>query len=160
MHSFTGSVRQIGYAVADLEAALRQFEAMNGKAHEFWRFQSTLDAGCNYLYRGQPAECRLDIALTTINGIDHEFIQVLEGPHPTADFVAAHGDGINHLALYLSDITAQRAHALAIGGKVVVQGEFFDAASPAKRFCYIEFNDRPLPLYELIELKDPSRTAD
>jgi hypothetical protein len=160
MQSFTGSVRQIGYAVRDLEAALAQFEAMNGKAHEFWRFQADLNAGCNYLYRGEPAECRLDVALTNINGIDHEFIQVLEGPHPTADFIAAHGDGINHLALYLSDITAKRAHALSIGGRIAAQGEFFDPAGPAKRFCYIEFNDRPLPLYELIELKDPSRVAE
>jgi methylmalonyl-CoA/ethylmalonyl-CoA epimerase len=160
MHSFTGSVRQIGYAVRDLGAALRQFEAMNGKAHEFWHFQSNLDASCNYLYRGEPAECRLDVALTTINGIDHEFIQVLEGPHPTADFVAAHGDGINHLALYLRDLSAEQAHAMAIGGEIVAQGEFFDAASPARRFCYIAFNDRPLPLYELIELKDHSRVAD
>jgi methylmalonyl-CoA/ethylmalonyl-CoA epimerase len=160
MHSFTGSIRQIGYAVRDLEATLRQFAAMNKTAHEFQRFQATMDAGCGYFYRGEPAECRLDIALTNINGIDHEYIQVLEGRHPTADFVAAHGDGINHLALYLSDLSAQRDHALAIGGRIVVQGEFHDDASPARRFCYIEFADRPLPLYELIELKDPSRVAD
>jgi hypothetical protein len=153
MDGFMQSVRQVGYAVRDLDAAVRHFEAMNGPAHEFWRFQVDLDAACDYRYRGEPAACRLDVALTTVNGLDHEFIQVLSGRHPTADFVAEHGEGINHLALYVADLSGHRDRFIAMGGKIVAQGEFRDSASPARRFAYFAFDNRPYPLYELVELK-------
>jgi hypothetical protein len=153
MQSFMTSVRQIGYAVRDLDQTLRHFQAMNGTGHEFWRFQVTMDEDCLYRYRGRPAVCRLDVALTTINGMDHEFIQVLSGQHPTADSVEEHGDGINHLALYLADLSAYRDQALSLGGRIVASGEFREGASPAKRFAYIGFDGSPSPLYELVELR-------
>jgi hypothetical protein len=151
MDSFMPAVRQIGYAVRDLEATLRHFEAMNGTGHDFWRFQVTMDESCAYLYCGRPAVCRLDIALTTVGGMDHEYIQVLSGEHPTADYVAANGDGINHLALYVDDLTAYEAHALSLGGRIVAQGAFSDG--PARRFRYIGFDAQPGPLYELVEMR-------
>jgi methylmalonyl-CoA/ethylmalonyl-CoA epimerase len=153
MLSFMSSVKQVGYAVKDLDRTLRDFEAMNGKDHAFWRFQTTMDAACGYRYRDRPAVCRLDIALTTINGMDHEFIQALSGDHPAGDFVEAHGDGINHLALYLADLTAYRDRALSLGGGIVAQGEFAEGTSPARRFAYIGFEGQPSPLYELVELR-------
>ena len=153
MLSFAAAVKQIGYAVKDLDRTLRDFEAMNGKEHEFWRFQTTMDADCAYHYRGRPAVCRLDVALTTINGMDHEFIQALSGQHPAGDFVEEHGEGINHLALYLADLSAYRDQALSIGGKIVASGEFREGTSPARRFAYIGFDGQPSPLYELVELR-------
>ena len=153
MLSFAASVKQIGYAVKDLDRTIRDFEAMNGKEHEFWRFQATMDADCGYHYRGRPAVCRLDIALTTINGMDHEFIQALSGQHPAGDFVEAHGEGINHLALYLADLSAYRDQALSLGGRIVASGEFREGTSPARRFAYIGFAGQPSPLYELVELR-------
>ena len=53
------------------------------------RFQVTMGEDCAYRYRGQPATCRLDVARVTVNGMDHEFIQLLEGSHPTGDYIAA-----------------------------------------------------------------------
>jgi methylmalonyl-CoA/ethylmalonyl-CoA epimerase len=153
MLSFAGSIKQIGYAVKDLDRTLRDFEAMNGNEHEFWRFQATMDADCGYHYRGRPAVCRLDIALTTINGMDHEFIQALSGDHPAGDFVEEHGEGINHLALYLADLTAHRDRALSLGGTIVAQGEFAAGTSPARRFVYVGFEGQPSPLYEMVELR-------
>jgi len=151
MESFMPSIKQIGYAVRDLGKTLKQFEAMNGTGHEFWRFQVTMDESCAYLYRGKPAVCRLDIALTTINGMDHEYIQLLSGDHPAGDYVAAHGDGINHLALYVDDLSAYEAHALSLGARIVAQGAFSEG--PAKRFRYVGFDDVSSPLYELLEMR-------
>ena len=154
MQSFMTSVKQIGYAVKDLDETLRRFQAVNGEEHEFWRFQTTMDADCADHYRGRPAVCRLDVALTTINGMDHEFIQALSGQHPAGDFVEEHGEGINHLALYLADLSEYRDQALALGGRIVASGEFREGTSPARRFAYIGFDGQPSPLYELVELRD------
>ncbi len=157
MLSFAAAVKQIGYAVKNLDETLRRFQAVNGTAHEFWRFQTTMDADCAYHYRGRPAVCRLDVALTTINGMDHEFIQALSGDHPSGDFVEAHGDGINHLALYLADLSEYRDQALSLGGQIVASGEFREGTSPARRFAYIGFDGQPNPLYELVELRSLSQ---
>lgn len=156
MLSFVGAVSQVGYAVRDLDRTLREFAAVNGDAHEFWRFQTTMDADCDYRYRGRPATCRLDVALTTINGMDHEFIQAVSGQHPSGDFVEAHGDGINHLALYLADLSAYRDQALSLGASIVASGEFREGTSPARRFTYVGFEGQPSPLYELVELRSLS----
>jgi methylmalonyl-CoA/ethylmalonyl-CoA epimerase len=146
-------VRQIGYGVADLDAALARYQALGAIGGEITRYEFQLDAGCSYQYRGKPAFCRLGVALTQVQGMDHEFVQVLEGQHPSADFVERHGDGMNHLALYLPDISVHLARALELGGVVVSQGRFEDAANPTARFCYVEFPDRPNPLYELVEFR-------
>jgi hypothetical protein len=160
MEGFMQSIRQIGYAVRDIDSAIRHFEAMNGSAHEFWRFQVELDANCDYRYRGEPAECRLDVALTTINGLDHEFVRLLDGRHPAGDFVEQHGEGINHLAVYLADLTEHQARAIAAGGRIIAQGMFQDQASPGRRFSYIGFDDRPSPLYEFVELRSLARAQE
>jgi len=153
MENFMQSVRQIGYAVRDVDAAVRHFEAMNGPARELSRFQVTMGADCAYRYRGEPATCRLDVALVTVGGLDHEFIQVLEGRHPTADFIAEHGEGINHVALYVADLSPHADRFAAAGGAIIAQGEFEEGTSPARRFAYFGFGGRSHPLYELVELR-------
>jgi hypothetical protein len=147
------SVRQVGYAVHDVDAAVRQFEALNGPADEISRFQVAMGADCAYRHQGEPATCRLDVALITVGGLDHEFIQVLEGSHPTADFIAEHGEGINHVALYVGDLSECADRFTSCGGTIVAQGEFAEGASPASRFAYFSFNNRSHPLYELVELR-------
>jgi len=153
MAGFMQAVRQFGYAVRNVDDAVRQFEALNGPPDSISRFQVTMGEDCTYRYRGQPATCRLDVALVTVNGMDHEFIQLLEGSHPTGDYIAEHGEGINHMALYVGDLAAYADRFTAAGGKIVAQGEFAEGASPARRFAYFGFNDRSHPLYEIVELR-------
>lgn len=157
MRSFMQAVRQVGYAVRNLDAALRHFESVNGTAHKFDRFQVDLDAGCSYQYRGEPATCLLDVALTHINGMDHEFIQVLDGLHPAREYLEHYGEGINHFALYLEDLSVYEAQAVALGANIVAQGAFPEPTNPTRRFSYLAFETRPNPLYELVELRSLDR---
>ena len=152
MDRFFGSVRQIGYAVRDIDETIRRYREINGDISDFKSFEVTLDASGNYLYEGRPSRCRLKIAVASANGIDFEFIQPLEGQHPSADFLAKHGEGINHLGLYLKDLEPLRAAMLKDGGRVVIEGSFLVSADRQGKFAYMQMGASPLPLYELLEM--------
>ena len=152
MDRFFGAVRQIGYAVRDVDDAIRHFREVNGDISDFKSFEVTLDASGNYRYEGRPSRCRLKIAVAAVNCIDFEFIQPLDGEHPSADFLARHGEGINHLGLYLQDLAPLRAAMLKDGGRVVIEGSFFISADRQGKFAYMQMGAGPLPLYELLEM--------
>lgn len=150
-------IRQIGYAVRDVEAALTHFRKFAGFTAEAARYDVILDATCNYKYRGQPAVARLDVVLVNDGLLDHEFVQVLEGPHPAKDFLDRHGEGINHLGFYVGDLTPPRDHVLQLGGRIIAQGDYDDPESPTQSFVYMEFETRPTTIYEFVQLKNLSK---
>ncbi len=147
-------IRQIGYAVRDVDAALAQFRDFSGFNGAAARYDVRLDANCNYRYRGHPAAARLDVVLVNDGLLDHEFVQVLEGPHPARAFLEKHGEGINHLGFYVGDLTPPRDHVLELGGRIIAQGEYDDPASPTQSFVYMEFENRATTIYEFVQLRD------
>jgi methylmalonyl-CoA/ethylmalonyl-CoA epimerase len=152
MDGFFGAIRQIGYAVRDVDDTVDRYRQVNGDIRDFKCFEITLDSSGNYLYQGRPAQCRLKIAVVSVNGIDLEFIQPLEGEHPSADYLASHGEGINHLGLYLEDIDPLRTEILNSGGRIVIEGSFFVSAGRQGRFAYMQIGKSASPLYELLAL--------
>jgi hypothetical protein len=147
-------IRQIGYAVRNVEAALADFRKFAGFICEAARYDVTLGAHCNYIYRGKPAAARLNVVLVNDGLLDHEFVQVLEGQHPAKDFLDRHGEGINHLGFYVGDLAPPRDHVLQLGGRMIAQGEYEDPESPTQRFVYMEFENRPATIYEFVQLRD------
>jgi catechol 2,3-dioxygenase-like lactoylglutathione lyase family enzyme len=150
--TFFGAVRQIGYAVRDVDRAIAHYCTLDGSSLEFDCFEVVLDASNGYLYRGHPAACRLKIATVTINSMDFEFIEVLDGQHPAGDFIASHGEGINHLALYLDDLEPIRQRIVEHGGRVIIEGDFAVSEERKGRFAYMQSGDSPYPLYELVQM--------
>ena len=150
--TFFGAVHQIGYAVRDVDHAIEHYRKLDGSAHEFNRFEVVLDSSNGYRYLGQPAACRLKIATITINGMDFEFIEVLDGKHPAVDFIASHGQGINHLALYLDDLEPLYRRIIENGGRVIIEGNFAVSEERKGRFAYMQSGDRSYPLYELVQM--------
>jgi methylmalonyl-CoA/ethylmalonyl-CoA epimerase len=150
-------IRQIGYAVRDVEVALADFRSLTGVTGEAARYDVMLGADCHYRYRGQPAVARLDVVLVNDGLLDHEFVQVLEGPHPARDFLEKHGEGINHLGFYVGDLAPPRDHVLQLGGKIIAQGDYDDPESPTQSFVYMAFENRPTTIYEFVQLTDLSK---
>lgn len=145
-------VRQIGYAVRDVEAAIKAYQALGGGDGEPQIFEVTLDAANGYRYRGEPASCTLKIGVIKAGGMDFEFIQCLQGRHPSGDYVAQHGEGLNHLGVYIDDLAAWKQKALASGARVVIEGSFAVSADRKGQYAYVEMAPGAYPQYELLQL--------
>jgi methylmalonyl-CoA/ethylmalonyl-CoA epimerase len=150
--TFFGAVGQIGYAVRDVDRAVEHYRTLDASAHPFNRFEVVLDSSNGYRYLGRPAVCRLKIATVSINGMDFEFIEVLDGQHPAGDYLEVHGEGINHLGLYVADLQPILSKVIDTGGRVIIEGGFTLSADSSGRFAYVQLGDSPYPLYELVQM--------
>jgi len=65
---------------------------------------------------GEPAELR--VYYGAIAGTIVEIIQTVKGNTPHGDWVKEHGDGIQHLGLYVPDVAAATREMLAKGGEI------------------------------------------
>jgi hypothetical protein len=151
VESLFGSVKQIGYAVADLDSAMAAFRRADQVDVSFDVFETTLDETGNYRYRGQPDRCVLRIGIARIGGLDFELIQTLSGNHPSRDYVQRCGDGINHLGVYIEDLQHWKTHLLPARASLIIEGQFDISPERKGQFAYVQLAGGG-PLYELLQL--------
>jgi catechol 2,3-dioxygenase-like lactoylglutathione lyase family enzyme len=65
---------------------------------------------------GEPAELR--VYYGAVAGSIIEIIETVKGNTPHSDWVKEHGDGIQHLGLYVDDVQAATREMLAKGGEI------------------------------------------
>ena len=85
-------------------------------------------------------------------GIDHEYIQVLDGEHPARDFLEAHGEGINHLGFYVDDIAPWTSRMTQGGCETVIDGRFNLPNGRQGSFAYMAHRSSPSPMFEFIAM--------
>jgi catechol 2,3-dioxygenase-like lactoylglutathione lyase family enzyme len=115
-----GPVRQVGYIVADIEAAAQSWVERLGIGP--WRVKHgiTFDE-CTYL--GTSMDLKLSIATAYSGGIEIELIAQPGGPASMyTDFAAHSGVGAQHVCFYPADYPAALAHLLATGLDIVLTG--------------------------------------
>ena len=100
----------IGYAVYDADAAAKRYTKMLGA--EF-RLMPPYKVASNY---GEPAELR--VYYGAVAGLAVELIQVVSGNTPHSDWMKMHGEGIQHLGLYVPDVVEAARKAVADGGRL------------------------------------------
>lgn len=137
-----GQVDQIGYVVADLDAAVARRIERTGLGP--WTvFRNSRLEGC---YRGSPTTVVMDVALAYQGGIQIELIEVRSGtPSPYAHEGRPLA-GAHHIAWVVDDLDRSVAAAEARGLIVA-----FNAGNPAVRVAYLESPGEDGVLYELIE---------
>jgi Glyoxalase/Bleomycin resistance protein/Dioxygenase superfamily len=147
---FPGGIRQFGFVVPDLDAALAQWLAL-GVAP--WLVMRDLPMkGCRY--RGELSEPVISMALSNTGDMQIELIQQQDDtPSIYREFLVATGGGFNQVAYWVEDFDAVRAAALADGWSEVWCGD----AGGATKFSYVERPDSPAAIVELMELNDMTR---
>ncbi|MGE3917357.1 MAG: VOC family protein, partial [Hyphomicrobiaceae bacterium] len=82
-----GEIRQLGYVVRDIEAAMRHWIEVLGVGP--WYYVERLPVR-NFLYRGQPSDVHASIALANSGGAQIELIQQRnDAPSMYRDFLAS-----------------------------------------------------------------------
>ena len=121
MSRIYGEVRQLGYVVRDIEAAMRHWVDVLGVGP--WFYVDRLPV-TNFLYRGKPYAPHVSIAISNSGSAQIELIQQrCETPSMYRDFLASGPEGLQHVSTWPVDYEATLARGLAAGHRIGQQGE-------------------------------------
>jgi catechol 2,3-dioxygenase-like lactoylglutathione lyase family enzyme len=149
---FPGEVRQLGFIVPDIDAAIAQWANLGVGP---WLAMREMPLAGNY--RGTPSEPTISVALANTGDMQIELMQQhCDTPSIYQEFMSATGGGFNQVAYWVEDFAAARNAALADGWTEVWSG---DAGGQAN-FSYLERADAPVAIVELTEYNALSRSVN
>jgi catechol 2,3-dioxygenase-like lactoylglutathione lyase family enzyme len=144
-----GPIRQNGYVVRDLDAAIAEWLALGIGP---WITLGPIDQ--QMVFRGEPTEVTLTLAFANSGDLQIELIQQT-GDAPTAyqEFLDSGREGVHHLAWWVDDIDAVEATVREAGYEILLQGDGGGAA----RFFYADAPLAAAPCLEVMELNHTTR---
>ena len=149
MSRFFGEIRQVGYVVEDIEAAMRHWARVLGVGPWFYAPRVPVE---NFRYRGVPASPETSVALANSGPLQVELIQQRnDAPTMYRDFRAAGRVGAQHVAYWTTSFDADLARLAAQGLKVAMQGE----VGRNGRYVYFDTEMHPGTVVELSEVAGP-----
>lgn len=147
-----GRIRQIGYVVRDLDAAVAGWVKLGVGPWFVMR-----DLPQKVQYRGEPCEIRLSLALANSGDLQVEVIQQVDDtPSIFSEFLASGREGFHQLAYWTPDFTATMRSVQEAGWPVVWSG----GEDVGTRFAYLEPPQSPAAVIEIMELNDTTRGMD
>ena len=149
MSVFFGEIRQLGYVVPDIVAAMDYWSRVLGVGPFFYAERVPV---VNFTYRGAPSSPVTSVALANSGPVQVELIQQRnDAPTMYRDFVTAKGSGLQHIAYWTQNFDADLARLSARGLKVGMGGE----VGARGRFVYFETEYHPGAVIELSEVEGP-----
>ena len=148
MSVLPGAIRQIGYVVTDLDDALACWIELGVGP---WLVRGL---PMRALYRGEPCETTLSLALSNSGELQVELIQQQDDtPSIFTEFLASNGPGYHQLAYWTEDFDATMKAVLEAGWPVVWSGgEGFGV-----RFAYVEPPNSPAYISQIVEISNSRR---
>lgn len=149
MSKLFGEIRQLGYVVPDIEAAMAYWTRTLGVGPFFYNPKVPI---VNYRYRGESYEPHNSVALANSGALQVELIQCRNDvPSMYRDFTRAGRSGLQHVASWTTSYDDDLARLLAHGLKPVMSGEVGDNG----RFIYFDTEYHPGAVVELSEVVGP-----
>jgi catechol 2,3-dioxygenase-like lactoylglutathione lyase family enzyme len=144
-----GEVRQNGYVVHDVEAALRHWTEVLGVGPFFYFERVPME---DFHYQGKPSPLEVSIALSNSGPLQIELIQQRnDAPSMYRDFLAAGHEGLQHIAYWTERFDADLNRLEADGFRVGQSGRIGEGG----RFVYFESDAHPGTVIELSEVSGP-----
>jgi len=149
MSTLFGEIRQLGYVVKDIEAAMDYWSKTLGVGPWFYNPKVPIE---NYTYRGESHTPHNSVALANSGFVQVELIQCRNDvPSMYRDFLQAGNTGLQHVAYWTETYDADLARAEAHGLVNVMSGE----VGRGGRFCYFDTEFHPGAVVELSEVAGP-----
>lgn len=137
MSRLFGPVRQNGYVVRDIEAAMEHWTTVLGVGPFYYIERVPMES---FLYRGEPSNPDVSIALANTGDLQIELIQQRnDAPSMYRDFLDAGNEGLQHLSCWSTDFERDLARALALGCEIGQEGRIGDPG----RFVYLQTDTQP-----------------
>lgn len=142
-----GPVRQLGYVVRDIEAAMQHWTSVLGIG-PFFYFPRVV--ALDGVYRGEAQPFEIAVALAQSGPMQIELMcQLDDAPSALREFSAAHGEGLHHLA-YWTDTFDAKLGAARDGGYSVWQSGAI--GSRDNRFAYLATQGHAGTVIEISEV--------
>jgi len=149
MSRFLGPIRQLGYVVDDIEAAMAHWHKVMGVGP--WYYNPKVPI-VNYRFDGQGYTPHNSVALANSGPIQVELIQIRNDvPSMYRDFMQAGNRGLQHVAFWTEDYDADLARMQGQGFTVKMSGE----VGVNGRFAYFDREYHPGTVIELSEVLGP-----
>ncbi|MGB6104353.1 MAG: VOC family protein [Pusillimonas sp.] len=149
MSKFFGEVRQLGYVVKDIEAAMAYWSDTLGVGPWYYNPKVPIE---NYQYRGASYEPHNSVALANSGFVQVELIQCRNDvPSMYRDFLQAGHTGLQHVAYWTENYDADLARLTGQGFRPVMSGEVGERG----RFVYFDTEYHPGTVIELSEVAGP-----
>lgn len=150
MSRIFGEIRQNGYVVRDIEAAMRYWTEVLGVGPFFYLEEAPLE---DFRYRGEPSAVSVSIALTNSGPLQIELIQQRnDAPSMYRDFLEAGAEGLQHIAYWTEQFDADLSRLLALGHQI---GQAGRVGGSRGRFVYFTSQGHPGTVIELSEISGP-----
>jgi len=142
-----GEIRQNGYVVRDIEAAMKHWTEVLGVGPFFYLETVPMQ---DFRYFGEPSDIEVSIALGNSGALQIELIQQRnDAPSMYLDFLAAGHEGLQHVAYWTEDfdgdLARMRKRNLTVGQSGAVGGA-------DGRFVYFATEAHPGTVVELSEI--------
>ena len=145
--SLFGPIRQNGYVVRDIHAAMDHWVRVHGVGPWFFVERVKVDW---FRYRGEDSPLDMSVALANSGDLQIELIQQNnDAPSLYRDFLAAGHEGLQHVAYWSTDYQSLLDRALAAGHRIGHEGQI---GGPQGRFCYFETAAHPGSLVEISDI--------
>ena len=149
MSRFLGEIRQLGYVVPDIEAAMDYWSRTLGVGPWFYNPKVPIE---NYRYRGEAHQPHNSVALANSGFVQVELIQTRNDvPSMYRDFLRAGRTGLQHVAYWTESYDDDLARLRAQGFEPVMSGEVGERG----RFIYFDTEYHPGTVIELSEVAGP-----
>lgn len=149
MSRFLGPIRQLGYVVDDIEAAMAHWYDVMGIGPWYYNPRVPIE---DYLYDGKTYEVHNSVALANSGPVQVELIQTRnDAPSMYRDFMQAGHMGLQHVAFWTQNYDDDLARMEADGCKRKMSGKVGDKG----RFVYFDREAHPGTVIELSEVVGP-----
>jgi len=126
---------QIGVVVHNLDASMKHYESILGIVPYRVIERSPTAEGKKY-YFGKESDFFQKVALYQLGDIEFELLQPFGGDSVLSDYLAAHGEGIHHIAFDTGDFNGVREHFEAKGIALAQTGP--TSRHPALRWAFFD----------------------
>ncbi|MCC6639770.1 MAG: VOC family protein [Deltaproteobacteria bacterium] len=150
MSRIFGPIRQNGYVVHDIEAALDHWIRVLGVGPWFYLERVRVD---DFRHRGVPSEIELSIGLANAGDLQIELIQQRsDTPSMYREFLDAGRAGLQHVACWTKDYQKLYDRALALGYVVGHEGRI---GGEKGRFAYFDTQAHAGTVIEISDISGP-----
>lgn len=111
------TINQIGIVVRDLEKAVERYWTEFGVGP--WMIFPFGPGVKEMTYHGEPCAFEFKIAMAQVGPILIELLQPISGPTPHQDFLDRHGEGLQHLGVFVERLEPAAAEMERLGYRVI-----------------------------------------
>lgn len=147
MSRIFGAIRQNGYVVRDIDAAMDHWITVMGVGPWFYFERVNIDW---FRHRGRESALDVSIALANSGDLQIELIQQRnQAPSMYAEFLAAGREGLQHVAYWSNDYQQLFDRAVSLG---YVLGQEGQIGGEKGRFAYFDTEAHPGTVIEISDI--------